>query len=533
MQTGLRLKNLKFFKGLRNFEENNAIPTDQVYECRNARFSDYTISSKRGWQELSDELTGGTKFMGLYEYPYFSSGTTTKRLIALYNNTFRQYDPGTSTWTSIATVWPSVVDADTQGIVYNNVLYFVNPMSANVDGIGKLSNTTFSVVASSPRGIAIESWVERLWVIGDYDAPNAVIASRAATAAVPLNIEDWTTGTILELLGKGGRCTAIRVLNNELFIWKEDGIWYNTPDRVAVGTTQFIELSRTGGAVNQKSTIVVENDVWFLTPNLEVRSLGRERSLGDNPRTRELSSIIRRTMKILDTDQSNAVASYFNRIYKLSLRTIDSPSNNITIIFDYDTGGWSVDRGQSIDLATVWDNQLVYTEDSLVGQAYLDESGYSGNEAAFVFDFKTPFLDDNRPDTSKRARYLYIRGQQSFTQEITVRLFRDADFDTYSEYTIQSPSARGVSQGAITNDGQWGSRQWGDQPWGGDSEGSGEIPMYRIQNDSCGDWLISIDRRCNMFAIGVNAQINGGKVIIEQMGLKLIDDNENYKRVNQ
>jgi hypothetical protein len=57
--------------------------------------------------------------------------------------------------------------------------------------------------------------------------------------------------------------------------------------------------------------------------------------------------------------------------------------------------------------------------------------------------------------------------------------------------------------------------------------------MYRISNDACGDWLISVDRRCNMFAIGVNAQVNGGKVIIEQLGLKVIDDNENYKRANQ
>lgn len=535
MQTGLSLHNLQMFSGLENYEDSNGIPSDKVYYAKNARFTGYNLVSKPGYASLGDMLTGGTKFTALIEYPYFSSGVTDKRLIGMYNKIFRQFNSSTQTWDTISTTWPSVADSETQGVLYNNKLYFINPMLANVDGIGKIDNATFSVVPSSPRGIAIETWAERLWVIGDYDAPNSVFASRAASAANPSYIEDWTTSPILELLGKGGKNVAIRVLNNELFVWKQDSIWYNTTDRLAAGTTSFIELSRTGGAINQKSTIVVENDVWFLSQNgkkIEVRSLGLERQLGNNPRTRALTSIIQSTMNILDPVQDNPVMSYNDRLVKISLKSLESPTNNVQITFDYNTGAYSLDIGQAIDLVTVWDGELIYSEDSAAGQVFNDEVGYTANGAAYVFDVHTGFMDDKRPDTEKRARYLYIKGKQSYTQAITIRLYR-GDYSTYSDYTIPSPADRGVTVSSSVEDATWGSRELGDSLYGGTWEGSNDITMYPIKGLNAEDgYLISIDRRSTAFAVGVNAQINGGKLEIEQIILKLIPDNENYKRSN-
>lgn len=523
MQKGLRLKNLKFFTGMENYEESNAVPEDKMYSVQNARFVNKVVSSKKGYQALGDVGVGGTRIEGIYSYPYFNGTTTTEKLIRFYNSTFATFNESTQVWDTIATAWPNVADSFTDGVVYNNVIYFINPLTGAGNGVAKISNSTFSVIATSPRGTAMESWVERLWAIGDPTAPNAVVASRAALLSAPTNIEDWTTGTILELVGKGGKCTAIRVLNNQLYVWKQDSIYFNTIDRIANGDTQFQELSRTGGAINQKSTIIVENDVWFMTPNLEVRSLGTERNLGENPRTKSLTEIIKRSMNLLDPNQDNPVMSYNNRVIKVQLKTKMSPTNNFTILFDYNTGGWSVDRGQAVNVSTVWKNNLVYGEDSS-GQAYTDDSGYTANGAAFVFQADTPFMDDSRPDINKRARYIYFRGQQSYYQPITLRLYR-GDYDTYSEYTITSPQAQGIALDAAVNDGQWGSSQQGAAPWGGTpTDTENDIAMYRTEK------LISIERRDNMFSLGVKAEINGGKVIVEQLILKLIDDNENYKR---
>jgi len=528
MQKNLRLHNLKFYTGLENYEENNSVPQDKFFSVENARFANKVVSSKKGYQKLGDTLAGGTAFQGIYEYPYFDGSTTDKRLIGFYNKIFRRFNEGTLVWDTIPTVWPSVADAYTDGIVYNNILYVVNPMTAVADGVAKISNNTFSVIAASPRGSAIESWVERLWVLGSPTAPNAVIASKAALASAPLNVEIWDTtmGAIIELVGKGGKCVAIRVLNNELFIWKEDSIYFNDVSSFLAGNTQFRELSRTGGAINQKSTIVVENDVWFMNNKLEIRSLGTERNLGTDPRTKDLTEIIKRTMNLLEPVQDNPVMSYNKRVVKLHLKSKMSPTNNITIIFDYNTGGFSIDRGQAVNVNAIWQGNLVYGEDS-TGQSFQDETGYTANSAAFPFGADTPFMDDSRPDTNKRARYIYFRGQQSYYQPITVRLYRGS-YDSFSSYTIPSPFARGVAIAAFVDDGNWGSSKVGDSPWGGvPTDSADDIRMYRTER------LISVDRRSNMYALGLKAEINGGKVIAEQMELKIIDDNENYKRSDQ
>lgn len=527
MQKGLREYNLKLFDGIRNYEENNAVGLEKLYNGRNVRFRGYKISSKKNYVKLGDRLTGGGKFQGLYEYEFSNAGSDELRLISFYNGSFYQFDESTQLWSAISTTWPSVANDFTDGVNYYNNMYFVNPMLSNVSGVGKIEDGTFSVIADSPRGYAIESWVERLWIIGDESARNAVIASKAANAANPGNVEifDTADGAILELVGKGGRAVAIRVLDNNLFVWKRDSIWYNTPENIAQGNTQFIELSRTGGAINQKSTIVVENDIWFLTPSLEIRSLGLERNLGTNPRTKDLTDVISRTMSTdnLDPVQDNPIMSYHNREVKLHLKTKGSATNNITIVFDYDTGGFSIDRGQAVNLAVVWNNNLTFTLDGGVGQAFIDNSGYSAAGAPYAASADTPFIDDNRPDSYKRARYLYIRGKQSYDQEIKVILYRGGDYSTYSEYTIPSPRARGVSQSTPANDGPWGNRQQGDSQWGGD-EISGTLPLYRL------DYKISLDRKSNMFALGFYGIINGGAYEIEQAILKIIDQRPSYRR---
>ncbi len=527
MQKGLSVHNLKFFNGMENYEESNAVGIDKLYNAENTRFTNLVISSKMGWQYLGNALAGGDRIQGMYQYAYQSGATIDKRLLEFYNKIFRQFDTGTQTWTNIATVWPNVKDTFTDGVEYNNVMYFVNPLTVgNFGGIGKIANNVFSVVpdAAAPAGDGIESWVERLWVINNKT--NVVVTSNVALATIPAQIEDWTGGQTI-LVGKQGVNKAIRVLENQMYVWKEDSIYFNTVDRIAAGDFEFQQLSRTGGAINQKSTIIVENDVWFLTPQLEVRSLGRERNMQDNPRTRRLTNIIQRTMNLLDPVQDNPVAIYNRSVYKLHLKTRGSPTNNLTLVFDYNTGGWSIDIGQAVNVTTIWQDSTVYGEDSNSGQAYIDDTGFSANGLFMIHRAHTPFMDDNRPDTWKRARYIHFRGQLSWDQDVTIRLFRDGTYKTYSDYYIPSPHAQGMTQQAPNSSGQFGAFEFGDAVFGGDdSIAPGDILMYRIEK------LISVDRRSNMFAIGIEGQVNGGKIITEQLELKYMLDNENYKRAD-
>jgi hypothetical protein len=526
MQKGLRTKNLKFFTGIENYEKRNSIPFDKFYSCTNARFSKKIVSSKLGNQKLGNALAGGTRWEGLYDYPYFNGSSTTEKLLGFYNKGFYEFNETTQVWGAIATAWPNVADAYTDGVPYGNTMYFVNPLIGAGNGVAKISNSTFSVISTtvgSPRGTAIETWLERLWIIGDPTSPNYVYASAPATSSGITNIEefDTTKGATIFPVGKGGRLVGQKVINNVMYFFKDTGIYQLTAERFEAGLNP-VELSRTAGAISQKSICVVENGVWFLTPQLEVRSLDNERNMGDNPRAKNLTEIIKTTMEGLDFTQSNAVMTYHNRMVKVQLKTQDSPTNNITIIFDYNTGGWSVDKGEAVNCACVWQGDLVFGEDSS-GQVYTDDSGYTQDGAAFRFLADTPFMDDGRPDRNKRSRYIYFKGTQSYYQPITIRLYRN-NYSVYSEYLIPSPYVRGVSVTAASNNGVWGSAQAGAAIWGGEKKDVVGIPVYEVE------YLISIDQRSNMFALGMDAVIDNGMIECEQLILKIIDDNENYKR---
>ncbi len=690
MQRGLRpLKNMKFFTGTENYEESNSIPDDKFYSVQNGRFVGKVISSKLGWQAIGNLLMGGTKINGIYEIPFWNGEETINTLICFYNKQFNIFNEVTQLWDPITTSWPNVADVYTDGVIFNNSLYIVNPLeegseggtgakatatitadavtsiavnnggknynsnsvvilsggggstataiptivggvitaititgggagytsaptvfitSGASDGIGKINlgatgtgltatstisggqvdtitvtnegagyvtapditlvggggtgataqaimqngvitainiltrgegYTTaptvqiegiFSVVhgtVGTPRGTMIASWVERLFVAGDRRAPNAWIASKPALATNPLAIEDFdtTNGAVTDLVGTDGVLTAIRVLNTDMYMFKVDSIYSNSRNNFANGMTQFTLLSRTGGATNQKSTIVVENDVWFYDPvNNQIRSLGLERNFQTDPRTKALTEIIKRSMNLLDRIQDNPVMSYNKRVFKLSVKTIGSPTNNFTIVFDYNTGGFSIDRGQAIGVTTIYNGSVYYGEDGS-GQAFKDDTGYAADGAPFVFRADTGFQDDGRPDLYKRSRYIYFKGKQSYDQDFYIRLYRNSSYSTYSDYYIPSPRARGVSQGAaVVDDGTWGSQEQGNAVWGGAGVQNTEIPLYKTEE------LISVSRISNLYALGLISTIYGGRVVGEQMVLKVIDENENYKR---
>jgi len=612
MEKGLRTKNLKFFTGMENYEESNAVPEDKFYFAQNARFAGKVLSSKNGFQALGDLLVGGTKFQGTYEYNYFDGTTEYNKLIGFYNRSFYEFNEATQVWDIISTVWPNIQDSYADGVVYGNALYVVGDTNKNGNGVGKVFSgidfvftvagivttpsinavyqnaagsqfvviatnivagagtvtmkrqitvtdpaaagtldlagggtgdatltyssftkassitTSFTVIDGSSEGIGIEAYLERLVVIGDPSFTGMILMSQPSTSpADHYKVEnfDTTTGATYFTAAKNTFLKAVRVLNDSIYYWSLYSLFQHTRQDIIDGNNPK-EISRTGGAVNQKSTFVIENDVWFITASNEIRSLGTERNLGTDPRTKALSEIIKRSMNLLEAEQDNPVMIYNKRVVKLNLKTKGSPTNNFTIIFDYNTGGFSIDRGQAVNVNVVWKGYIVYGEDS-TGQAFLDDTGFTFNGAEFAFQAYTPFMDDGRPDTFKRARYIYFRGQFSYQQGATLRLYRDGKYSVYSDYPLPSPEASGVPLASAINDGEWGQAQFGEAPWGGTPTDTGEeIAMYRIEK------LISVDRRSNLFAIGILADIDAGKVVTEQLLLKLIDENENYKRAD-
>lgn len=418
-------------------------------------------------------------------------------------------------------------DPTAAGVLTKFDALYTGDAALNYTGFVKSASpvTTFSVIANSPEGVAIEAFAERLCVIGDPSYPGSVIYSQPpADLNEFYKVENWdtATGALTFLAAKNTFLTALRAVNSSLYVWNNSAIFEHTAANLAAGINPT-ELSRTAGAINQKSVVVVENDVWFFNDQNQVRSLGNEQELGESPRTKAISEVILKTMSLLAPIQDNPVMSYHNRILKLALKTKDSPANNIILVFDYNVEGFSVDYGQAVDCYCIWDGSRYYGEDSSAN-IFKDDTGFTANGAGFPFAVDLEFEDNGRPDLFKRARYIYIRGKQSYYQTLYVRLYR-GNYSTYSTYTIPSPFARGVSIDAGENDGAWGSAESGSAVFGGEAgdEPGEDIMMYRFEQ------LISVEQRSNLFAIGLLADINGGKIQVDQIVLKGIDEQENYK----
>jgi len=511
-----QITNVNFieFKGLANYRASNRTDNKTAYYGKNCYFDQGMIKSSQGHDPFLAALSGTKDYRKLSKYEYNTGGVTAEYLATLYNKEWYIVDVENNTRTALTAGLTTDEEADTGQ--YVNTLYTVS----QTDGGGKITDpTTFASVATIPKGSMIEFAWEKAWVAGVIGSEATLFYSRTATASHIDYVEDFASGGA-ELVGKGGKNTALRFLKDTLYVFKRDSIHSIRPDTVNVGgviTTLYVPkpFSVTGGAVNQKSTTVVENDIWFLTTSLEIRALGSEANFQTDPRTRDISSIIRNIKDNLATDQSGiARAHYHDSVYTIALAEKGSTVANIVINYNIENGGFGIDRFPSVvEWATV--NNKVFMATSNSGQLYRDRFGYSfGGNYEIPFEVHMPFTDFQRPDQNYRNRRIYIRGKRSKGVAVTVRLYR-GNYDTYSDYIIPEPTASEMGETAVSS--PIGGVVFGAKPWGGSSVKAQDEPaVFTFEKH------ISTSKISNMFAIGVFAELDGQRIEIEQLQLGIL-----------
>lgn len=506
MIKGLQQINFLKFLGLRNFEKANRVGKDFLYDCANSRFEGGVWKSKPGNTTFGNLLTGGTEDKGLMNYVYHDGTEEIERLVRYYNGTF-YYAVGT-TWTAITTSWSD--DSEVKGENFDNKLYVVNP----VEGFGKIDNTTFTSVDASIKGTMIASWASKIWISGDKSAPDIVKGSKSATVSNPEYVENFDyVGDNAVALKMEAPTTGLIKWQDKLYIFMKKGIkvvtGFNDFGTYAQAVVVDYPLS-TMGAINPNCVIKVENDVWYLTPEIKVRALG-EAANYSTVRTKDLSWIIESIRDELSPTQDKATMYYDGQRVYLSLATKDSSDNNIVLVYDYVNRTWSVDRYWSVK-QMVQANGNTYFSVAGSAQIYQDNSGLSNNGADISWWGQTALMDGTRPDLDKRARYLYIRGKKPRTLALPVRLYRD-DYDTYSDYTIAAEtSAAAPSTLKIT---PFGSQAFGEYPFAGD------LTVAADENEVF-DKYISLNQTGRMFGVYIGKLLNGQQVEIDQMVLSYV-----------
>lgn len=523
MQRNLIRSDFYLFDGVNAFREANRIPVDALYYAENSRFEGGRWASRKGYTVFGDEQAGGTNIKGLIPYERFPGGIETPYVMSYYNSTFYRYDLADDSNVAITPTW-TATDTEVEGVSYNGAFY----VGDGVNLIGKIDDTTFSTVADSPKARLLSTWAEKMWAV-DNEAPATIQYTATASASTPLNIEDWTTvdSAGANLIGKGGRIEALQQLNEKLYILKNDQIdvatSFYTDDVVPV--LAFQPITKNTGAINSRATTIVENDIWFLDPNLEIRSLGNEANYFEEQRTKDMSILIKRYRRDLDPDQSGAVSWYNNGIFKLATKGNGSSQNNLIFTYERDTGGWSFDKATSPQVACTVDGQSFFGVDGNSGQIYKDETGYSDNGFAMGWGGRTGLRDHARPDMYKSGRYVYVRGERSEGVVITVNLVGE-DYTVLDTATIPEPTEAEIAAGGTDVAGDWGPA--GDIVGGEgyDGEDPGAPPVYRF------NWTWSVGATERMFGLEFRSSLLAQRAFIDEAKLKYIPRGDKYTPVD-
>lgn len=520
MQENLIKVKLKNFTTLRNWELDSEIPPNCLFDALNCEFDGGIWKSIQGVSAYLPDLTGGSSVNGLFYYPYKLSNLTEKNyLVEYYDKKFYLIDLANDTRTLVPGT-TFTVDEQLYALNYNNAIYFISPNN----GIGYIENGGTwgsAFVGTPPVGSMAEVAFEKMWSAGDPLNRNLLTYSRTATASAPTQIRDYNTGAGKLLIGSGGVLTALKKLKNTMYAFKEDAIHYLTGFDTS-GTYPvplFDPYTVTGGAINPQCVIQVENDLWYMNKNLQLRSLGAVAQYISDSRTTDVSLAIKRYLNELDPDQPYAAMSYFKNVLKVSLRTNGSAWNNWVLTYDFNNGGYSIERLKPVKMWAESPSQRFFCESTdNSGKLFKDNIGYSMDGSAFSFLGRTGMVDGGDASLNKRLRYVKIYCGRSENMALNVGIYKDSYGNAVSSTkTLAAPTTTEMGS-ASTSGGAWGEEDFGEEMWGGSGNlnVSAVLPVYRK--------VFPVDQELTgrMFGVEISGTINGTRAEIYMIELGLI-----------
>ena len=291
--------------------------------------------------------------------------------------------------------------------VYDDNLYGCN----TVENYFKFTGTAFTEYDSAPKGNILEVFEDSMHVSGVTAEPLTIYYS---------DVSDLTTfggSSIIKPLGTD----SIQGLENYygvLMIFKTDSIWkvsyqYDQIDNLYVPKLEL--QSGTYGACGRKAISWVENDLWFFT-GTEVRSIGYQDNntgvFGVNKTV--ISENIKETLKLIDTDDYNKIATFYkDRRFYLSV-TLGTASTNNTIFVCHLLYGnnWTkyTDRVKANAYSFIEVDNIMYSNLSSgdYGTLKWDESIYNDISTAISSEVFFKHVENNNFNVANTYRYVEL-----------------------------------------------------------------------------------------------------------------------------
>lgn len=237
----------------------------------------------------------------------------------------------------------------------------------------------------------IEAWsVPRFWtrfaywtyVVWWWNKKNVLYISRGVTTANPEYAYDWVW-TWSEKLELPSNIEWIASNKEYLFLFLEDEVRFLTTQSLAsVGSftnTYTTPLAWENRPASQRSIVVADNFVFFLTKNNEIASVNYTPWVTADPVSvisNKWDQNIQRLLRKLDSDQSNSFG-YFHKekwLVKWHVRTKWEPINNIVIVYDVVNKQFYIDNNKYFG-CWVKHNWNYYCGNDSVAFIYIDETG--------------------------------------------------------------------------------------------------------------------------------------------------------------
>jgi hypothetical protein len=188
-------------------------------------------------------------------------------------------------------------------------------------------------------------------------------------------------------------------------------------------------------------------------------------------------------MNELAPEQPRAAMSYFKNVLKVSLRTVDSEYNNWTLVYDFNNGGYSIEKLHPIKMYVSTPSQRYFCEDGASGLGYIfkDSVGYSKNGSPFAFFARTKMVNFGRNTINGRLRYIRVYCGRSLQQELVLSVYKDTyNSDAVSSKILVAPTSSEIGTSSDVGGG-WGEEDFGDEMFGGSGNLRANLPakVYR------------------------------------------------------
>ena len=460
----LRKKFYTFSAGYATQDEPERITDDQSPDMLNVRplgYGAYTV--RNGVTRVGNDQGVGSR-TSIWNFARLGLET----LVSSRATTLEYLDEADQTWKAVPGIPTYTADKRFGFANDETYMYGCNGVEQFFRWDGTNNITQY---ASAPKGNIMEFFLRRLYVAGITAEPAKVYYS------VILSPHDFTgTGSGSFVVGEGGDAiTSMRVFTSPssgdkvLFVFKKSSRVYMVFFDDS-GLLNIQEVKRDTGAVNQQSTLVVENDIMYIDTGNNIANMGYRENITADLRTESTTSVIDRTTTSIDFSSACGVYWKKRRMVFMNGKSFGSNFNDTTLVYFYDFKSWWRWGGIFANEFAIYQDEVVWAS-SVDSNVYkYDETTFSDQEGPIRSYRSTKDMEfENRDnvaymDMYKQARFVIVRGYISPGASMSIKIAYDGKYTQPIERTFNGTDEGIVAQGVSIS---FGNNIFGHQVFGG------------------------------------------------------------------